>query len=203
MVYLFVFVVCCLFFFYFFFFFFYFFIFFFFFFQAEDGIRDRDMTGVQTCALPISLLLQHGVLDMLAHREPVRLVGALRQRLAEPLQDHGARVVGLVDAVSEPHDPLPPFEPAADLLLDVLVASDLGQQVHHLLVGATVQRALEGADGAGDGGVHVGQRGGDHARREGRRVHLVVGVQDQCNVERPRRLLVGPLTGQHPEEVRG
>src|SRR5437773_7943128 len=24
-----------------------------FFFQAEDGIRDRDVTGVQTCALPI------------------------------------------------------------------------------------------------------------------------------------------------------
>ena len=31
-----------------------FFLFFFyiFFFQAEDGIRDRDVTGVQTCALP-------------------------------------------------------------------------------------------------------------------------------------------------------
>src|SRR5690349_23970670 len=28
--------------------------FFFFFFQAEDGIRDLYVTGVQTCALPIS-----------------------------------------------------------------------------------------------------------------------------------------------------
>src|SRR5256884_5453457 len=28
--------------------------FFFFFFQAEDGIRDVAVTGVQTCALPIS-----------------------------------------------------------------------------------------------------------------------------------------------------
>src|SRR5699024_446168 len=28
--------------------------FFYFFFQAEDGIRDRNVTGVQTCALPIS-----------------------------------------------------------------------------------------------------------------------------------------------------
>src|SRR6266704_4084224 len=27
---------------------------FFFFFRAEDGIRDRNVTGVQTCALPIS-----------------------------------------------------------------------------------------------------------------------------------------------------
>src|SRR5690606_40853328 len=29
---------------------------FFFFFQAEDGIRDFHVTGVQTCALPISSL---------------------------------------------------------------------------------------------------------------------------------------------------
>src|SRR2546430_3759161 len=28
---------------------------FFFFFQAEDGIRDLTVTGVQTCALPISV----------------------------------------------------------------------------------------------------------------------------------------------------
>src|SRR2546430_11455194 len=37
-------------------------VFFFFFFQAEDGIRDLTVTGVQTCALPIcssdSLLLK-------------------------------------------------------------------------------------------------------------------------------------------------
>ena len=40
--------------FFFFFFFFFFFLFFlFFFFQAEDGIRDLIVTGVQTCALPI------------------------------------------------------------------------------------------------------------------------------------------------------
>ena len=31
-------------------------LFFFFFFQAEDGIRDYKVTGVQTCALPISYL---------------------------------------------------------------------------------------------------------------------------------------------------
>src|SRR5688500_20060162 len=31
----------------------------FFFFQAEDGIRDYKVTGVQTCALPICLLPLH------------------------------------------------------------------------------------------------------------------------------------------------
>src|SRR5215813_14706271 len=33
---------------------------FFFFFQAEDGIRDADVTGVQTCALPILQLVHEG-----------------------------------------------------------------------------------------------------------------------------------------------
>src|SRR5207249_6171430 len=33
---------------------------FFFFFQAEDGIRDRNVTGVQTCALPISWIATRG-----------------------------------------------------------------------------------------------------------------------------------------------
>src|SRR5256886_12596058 len=32
-----------------------------FFFQAEDGIRDLTVTGVQTCALPISWLQEHKI----------------------------------------------------------------------------------------------------------------------------------------------
>src|SRR3712207_8052806 len=36
----------------------------FFFFQAEDGIRDIGVTGVQTCALPISLDLEERDWDL-------------------------------------------------------------------------------------------------------------------------------------------
>src|SRR5256885_10736365 len=45
---------------------------FFFFFQAEDGIRDYKVTGVQTCALPI--LMRTSGLDFTAtrFRESVR-----------------------------------------------------------------------------------------------------------------------------------
>src|SRR5205085_4080917 len=45
------------------FFFFFSFVFFFFFFQAEDGIRDLTVTGVQTCALPISCPALHPWLE--------------------------------------------------------------------------------------------------------------------------------------------
>src|SRR5262249_58114658 len=37
-----------------------------FFFQAEDGIRDWSVTGVQTCALPIFLVNNAGVAHALA-----------------------------------------------------------------------------------------------------------------------------------------
>src|SRR6266487_1876984 len=47
--------------FFFFFFFVIFFLLFFFFFQAEDGIRDGRVTGVQTCALPICKDLGYGL----------------------------------------------------------------------------------------------------------------------------------------------
>src|ERR1039457_7461324 len=36
----------------------------FFFFQAEDGIRDYKVTGVQTCALPICLCRPHSYADL-------------------------------------------------------------------------------------------------------------------------------------------
>src|SRR5699024_10961563 len=40
------------------------------FFQAEDGIRDRNVTGVQTCALPISYVGVEGIRATLAEIAP-------------------------------------------------------------------------------------------------------------------------------------
>src|SRR5699024_12600653 len=58
--------------------------FFFFFFQAEDGIRDRNVTGVQTCALPI---FAQAVLDADRDGPPGDLatpsIGAQRERRSE------------------------------------------------------------------------------------------------------------------------
>src|SRR2546430_10022828 len=49
-----------------------------FFFQAEDGIRDLTVTGVQTCALPI-WFLQNGPHDGRRHTAR-RMVETLRHR---------------------------------------------------------------------------------------------------------------------------
>src|SRR2546422_9549211 len=62
---------------------------FFFFFQAEDGIRDVAVTGVQTCALPIYA----GVID-LALDEPPRAALDFELPIGEldtPVRDHMGR----------------------------------------------------------------------------------------------------------------
>src|SRR2546425_1818294 len=63
----------------------YYFLFFFFFFQAEDGIRDKLVTGVQTCALPISpgvFLRYAGLTLALVAAGAAALIFVLAPRLA-------------------------------------------------------------------------------------------------------------------------
>src|SRR2546430_9002620 len=58
-----------------------------FFFQAEDGIRDLTVTGVQTCALPI--FLQSAALPEAACTVWSNLVGVARLAAGETLLIHG------------------------------------------------------------------------------------------------------------------
>src|SRR5207249_7111282 len=83
----------------------------FFFFQAEDGIRDRNVTGVQTCALPIStarkvlglsrrkLAQRLGVdqstvkgREQSRHQPSKRLLGAIERILSPVLRSEERRV---------------------------------------------------------------------------------------------------------------
>src|SRR6266568_6492536 len=69
---------------------------FFFFFQAEDGIRDGTVTGVQTCALPICPWPE--VLEFVATLPPrsaILDVGCGHGRHAKPAARAGHRVVGV------------------------------------------------------------------------------------------------------------
>src|SRR2546430_5987794 len=55
----------------------------FFFFQAEDGIRDLTVTGVQTCALPISRWPKNTRARMKATANAVKAVQTLQPRAAK------------------------------------------------------------------------------------------------------------------------
>src|SRR2546429_7161312 len=63
-----------------------------FFFQAEDGIRDVAVTGVQTCALPICLHVKHllpmlGLIAVVAFLLPAELLRANAAFIAYRLEN--------------------------------------------------------------------------------------------------------------------
>src|SRR3712207_8160668 len=62
-----------------------------FFFQAEDGIRDIGVTGVQTCALPISQPLLEASADAALERDP-----RARQPAGDGVHVHAVRAGELV-----------------------------------------------------------------------------------------------------------
>src|SRR2546430_3555343 len=57
----------------------------FFFFQAEDGIRDLTVTGVQTCALPICSFCASAILNHERHGEEARKLFADAQKLLDEI----------------------------------------------------------------------------------------------------------------------
>src|SRR5206468_10175789 len=64
----------------------------FFFFQAEDGIRDLIVTGVQTCALPIFFVVRDGILSTPDLATGI-LPGITRDSIIQIAQDLGHTVV--------------------------------------------------------------------------------------------------------------
>src|SRR5215471_21751141 len=118
-------------------------LFFFFFFQAEDGIRDLYVTGVQTCALPISGISANeasgGTLTQLDHPLARALAQfALRpepqQQLRLSLQGH-VRFFSLskstVDGAALPRRGTSPAQGLVILVEDVSEQRALAAQVAH------------------------------------------------------------------------
>src|ERR1022692_5104035 len=95
----------------------------FFFFQAEDGIRDYKVTGVQTCALPISCRLAR---SYRAFKVPGRMREPCRRAARAGRQDGGMRAIVVrqhgrpeVLQIAELPDPRPG---PGQLLVDVAAA---------------------------------------------------------------------------------
>src|SRR2546426_6918351 len=110
----------------------------FFFFQAEDGIRDYKVTGVQTCALPISGLWRNvGIAVPASTVERVAKELLEKGRIARAYLGLGMQSVRLPDALRRKLnltgdagmmvtivEPGGPAEKAGAVIGDVLVAID-------------------------------------------------------------------------------
>src|SRR2546430_5365383 len=115
----------------------------FFFFQAEDGIRDLTVTGVQTCALPISCT-QFGV-------GPLRGLGSQNWVQAEvllapgnsggPLADARGKIVGINTMVAGRLALAIPSNAVRDFLSAIPSDGHLGVTVHPAFIPSPVSRA--------------------------------------------------------------
>src|SRR2546425_6217894 len=116
-------------------------IFFFFFFQAEDGIRDKLVTGVQTCALPISCIEIISVDSMQVYR-------GLDIGTAKPAAEERKRVPHhLIDVVAVNQ----PFDAAQFTRLARAVAADIrGRGRLPILCGGTGLYFKAFLDGVGE-----------------------------------------------------
>ena len=132
------------------------------------------------------------------------LPAALAEFFGHAAEVGRAGIFGVVDAMAEAGDLFLLGEHLADVL-DWVGAGfvDGVEEAHGGLVGSAVEWAFEGADGSGDGGVDVGEGGGDDARGEGAGVELVVGVEDEGDVEGAGGGVGGLFAVEHPEEVGG
>src|SRR5437762_5721071 len=66
-----------------------------FFFQAEDGIRDTSVTGVQTCALPISS--NPAAMDLLSVQQPGMTLDKLASEMSVRLRIPYLHIVYIVE----------------------------------------------------------------------------------------------------------
>src|SRR5437016_1193206 len=124
-------------------------LFFFFFFQAEDGIRDWSVTGVQTCALPIcfvkTLAKPGGNITGFINQEGA-IVGKWLQLLKEidPRLKKAAAIFNPETATGLASYFLPSFEAAAEtlrispVLVPVYSDADIEQKISSLGTGPEI-----------------------------------------------------------------
>ena len=114
------------------------------------------------------------------------LVSRRRRQFLRPLfDDRVARVRPRVDRVAEAHDLVLAAQHLVQACRRFLCTAEFFDQLHGRFVRAAVQGATQRADRAGDAGMHVRQGRRTDPRGEGRRIELVLRIQDQGNIHDP------------------
>src|SRR5215813_12100684 len=118
----------------------------FFFFQAEDGIRDADVTGVQTCALPIF----RNNLSMLASMLKLQM----RLQSEQAAKDAFSAAIGRVLVIANAHDHLLPKHGESAIDMDEYLTAccrnlaDALRDVRPIAVNVTVSKTYLRSDKA-------------------------------------------------------
>src|SRR5229473_5682134 len=126
--------------------------------------------------------------------------------VSDVLDDASARIVILVNTMAESHElDFTGFD-ALDELGNFLYRADLHEHVQNFFIGAAMERAVERSDGRGGGAVGIDVGAAHTADGVCGAVLLVVGMQDEKNVERALQGRVRPVlrfggAKEHVEKV--
>src|SRR5699024_12634228 len=111
-----------------------------FFFQAEDGIRDRNVTGVQTCALPIYISLQQTekVIELLEQGSTVPFIARYRKDVTGSLDEVQ------IKAIEDSYQYITNLEQRKeDVLKNIEEQGKLTEQLKKDITAATVLQRVE------------------------------------------------------------
>src|SRR5664280_1224649 len=180
--------------------------------RKPHGLVDEARVEVDVGVEPAGDEVLVGEGDLLELQGDVQqrvLAGDLEHLVGGLLDDLGPRVVALVDPVAEP---LQPYTRAlldrGDERLDVLERTDVGQHPDDRLVGPPVPGPVERGSSGSGGRVGVGMRRAHHPHGGGRAVLLMIGVEDEQDVEGASQGRIGiePRLGgfpHHGQEIGG
>ena len=176
--------------------------------EAHRLVDDARVEVDVRVELPLDevLVLEGDALEFQRDVEERVAAGDFEDLVGEVLNDGCPGVEVLVDAMAEAHEPSFAFLHALDEGGDAPYGADLLEHAQHGLVGAAVERAVERGARASDGGVGVGVGAADGAHGVRAAVLLVVGVEDEEDVQRPLEYRVGFVDGlrhlvEHVEQV--
>ena len=124
--------------------------------RLVDEARVEVDVRVELAATEVVVAQRH-LFELEGDVEQRVLAGDLEHLVGGLLDDRGPRVVVLVDAVAEAHQPALARLHVLDERRHVVDRADLGEHAHDLLVGAAVQRAVE-RRGGGRGRASTGRR---------------------------------------------
>ena len=161
-------------------------------------------------ALDEVLVAQRDALELEGDLHVLRHAGDLEHIVAQRLHDRCPRIVALVDAMAEAHQALLALAAfhVVDERRDVPDVTDILEHAQHGLVRAPVERAVERGDAGRDRRVGIDVRGTHGAHGVRGTVLLVVGVENEQDVDRPRVHRMGLVLrlrhpGDHRQEVLG
>ena len=155
---------------------------------CRDAHRVVDGRGVEIDIGIEPLALAHDGRDAFAHADPLGFAELITEDDRHFAKVRSARIEDLVNAMADAHDFFLLLERIFNPGVDIFLTADFLEHVDHAFIRAAVERALEGSDRRGDGGIHIREGGDGDAGREGRGIHAVVSMKDVSDIERTRGL---------------